>query len=54
MKISINRNKLYKKSIFVIIILISAIMLLPPMIDRNMNPVTEHTPYQVSEKEYNQ
>mgnify|MGYP000108233719 CR=1 FL=1 len=50
MKISINRNKLYKKSIFVIIVLISAIMLLPPMIDRNMNPVTEHTPYQVSEK----
>ena len=50
MKISINPNKFYKKSIFVIIILISAIMLLPPMIDRNMNPVTEHTPYQVSEK----
>ena len=49
MLISINRNKLYKKSIFVIIVLISALWLIPPMIDRNMNPVSDHAPYEVSD-----
>ena len=50
MLISINRNKLYKKSIFVIIVLISALWLIPPMIDRNMNPVSDHAPYEVSDR----
>lgn len=50
MLISINRNKLYKKSIFVVIVLISALLIIPPMIDRNMNPVSDHAPYEVSDR----
>ncbi|MDA9322078.1 peptidase M19, partial [Gammaproteobacteria bacterium] len=36
--------------LFVVIVLASALMVLPAMLDKSMNPVSEHAPFVVSEE----
>ena len=44
------KKRLLNSFLFLVILLISALMLLPAMLDKNMNPVSEHAPFVVSQE----